>query len=239
VVETANERLGPGPRAEDAVGIPDGEWVRITVEDTGHGMDAATRARLFEPFFTTKPAGKGSGLGLAAAHGIVHQVGGAIGVRTAPKAGTRLSVYLPRASGVAADGEAPASEPRATDGGSETVLVVEDEPQVRSLATRALERRGYSVLTASDGEGALRVAGAEIERIDLVLTDLAMPGIDGRALARRLRALRPDLPMLFMSGYAAAGPGELEAPLIPKPFTPDALAARVREILDGSPRRRS
>jgi two-component system cell cycle sensor histidine kinase/response regulator CckA len=114
-----------------------------------------------------------------------------------------------------------------------TVLVVEDEPRVRALAARALERSGYTVLTAADGEGALAVAATSLDRIDLVLTDVAMPGIDGRALVGKLRALRPDLPVLFMSGFTSAGPGELEAPLLAKPFTPDALVARVQELTRG------
>jgi len=235
VVETANEALGAGPRAEDAAGVPPGEWVRISVEDTGHGMDAETRARIFEPFFTTKPPGKGSGLGLAAAQGIVQQVGGAIGVRSAPGRGTRMSVFLPRAREVQAALRLP-EEPRAVRGGTETVLLVEDEPEVRSLAARALERRGYAVLTAADGEGALQLAAIGLERVDLLVTDIAMPGMDGRALARKLRALRPELPVLFISGFVAGGAESLEGPLLSKPFTPDALALCVRQALDAAPR---
>jgi CheY-like chemotaxis protein len=232
-VETSEVLLGPGPRPDDAADVPPGRWVRISVEDTGHGMDAATRARMFEPFFTTKPIGEGSGLGLAAAHGIVQGAGGAIGVRTAPGRGTRVSVFLPRADGepvvrVARHGA------RDLGGRGETVLLVEDEPQVLALAARALERRGYVVLTAPDGASALRVAEAALERVDLLVTDVAMPDLDGRALARQLRERRPSLPVLFISGYTAASPAELEAPLLAKPFTPAALAARVRELLDAA-----
>ncbi|MFO0581590.1 MAG: ATP-binding protein [Anaeromyxobacter sp.] len=237
-LETANEVLGMGPRAEDASRVPAGEWVRISVEDTGHGMDAGTRARMFEPFFTTKPPGRGSGLGLAAAQGIVQQAGGSIGVRSAPGRGTRISVFLPRARQAAAEAPAPAPE-ASTPRGSETVLLVEDDPNVRALAARALERRGYAVLTAADGEGALHLAASGLERVDLLVTDVAMPGMDGRALARKLRQLRPELPVLFISGYLASGPDSLEGPFLPKPFTPDALALRVRQTIDLAPPRNS
>jgi len=117
-------------------------------------------------------------------------------------------------------------------GGDETVLLVEDDPAVRTLAMRTLEVRGYAVLTAGDGEEALRLAATRLAEVDLLLTDVAMPGMDGRDLARRLLALRPDLPVLFMSGHASGNPDQLAGPLLGKPFTPDILAARVREVLD-------
>jgi signal transduction histidine kinase/CheY-like chemotaxis protein len=236
LLELANESLGPGPRSEDAREASEGEWVRLTVEDTGQGMDPATRARMFEPFFTTKPPGKGSGLGLSAAQGIVRQVGGTIGVRTAPGQGTRLSVFLPRARGVA-EAAAPHPVRPSLPGGTETVLLVEDEPQVRTLASRVLRRRGYAVLTAADGEGALRLTSTGLDGIDLLLTDISMPGMDGRTLARRLRERSPDLAVLFMSGFADAAAGPLEGPLLPKPFTPEVLVERVRETLDRAPGR--
>jgi len=232
-LETANEVLGPGPRAEDAAGVPAGAWVRITVEDSGEGMDAPTRERMFEPFFTTKPTGRGSGLGLAAAHGIVEAAGGVIGVSTAPGRGTRISVFLPRAENVPAEPlrAVPAPEQQ---GGGETVLLVEDEAGIRALAARALERRGYNVLSASDGESALRLVESGLDGVSILVTDIAMPGMDGRTLARRLRERRPALAVLFMSGFVSGAPGELEAPLLNKPFTPDALVSRVRQLLDAA-----
>jgi len=234
VLETSNEVLGSGPRAEDATGVPQGSWVRITVEDSGEGMDAATRERMFEPFFTTKPTGRGSGLGLAAAQGIVQAAGGAIGVSTAPGRGTRISVFLPRAESSVVEPLRTTPEPGREKGGGEKVLLVEDEAGIRALAARALERRGYSVLAASDGESALRLVEESLDGVAILVTDIAMPGMDGRTLARRLRERRPSLPVLFMSGFVSGSPGELEAPLLNKPFTPDALVSRVRELLDAA-----
>jgi CheY-like chemotaxis protein len=172
---------------------------------------------------TDSSAGAGGGAG----------AGGAIGVRTAPSRGTRLSVFLPRAEGQVVEALRPAA-PLAVAGGTEVVLLVEDEPQVRALACRALERRGYAVLSVQDAESALRLADSGLDRVSILVTDLAMPGMDGRTLARCLRDRRPTLPVLFMSGFVAGASGELEAPLLGKPFTPDALVSRVRELLDAA-----
>jgi PAS domain S-box-containing protein len=214
--------------------------VRLTVGDTGCGMSREVRAHLFEPFFTTKGAGKGVGLGLATVYGIVRQSGGHIVVDSEVGQGTRVHVFLPRDSSATATSPVPdgAAARAPVPGGSETVLVVEDEPIVRQLAVATLRRAGYRVREAEDGEQALHAADEiGLERVDLLFTDVVMPGLDGRALAARLRARRPGLRVLYASGYvgdlpAGAG-GEPDAPLLAKPYTPADLARRVRRVLDG------
>jgi signal transduction histidine kinase/CheY-like chemotaxis protein len=233
-LSTANVTLGPGPRPADASDVPAGEWVRLSVEDTGEGMDAATRARVFEPFFTTKPVGKGNGLGLATVHGVVRQAGGHVGVWSEPGHGTRFTLWLPRAHG--APDRLPAVAPAAS--GIERVLLVEDDPVVRSAAQRGLAARGFRVTVAEDGRHALDVIGDGVAAFDVLVTDVVMPRVDGRALASALRTRRPGLPVLFVTGYAAGvlGPADLgggPTALLLKPFAPDALAARLRELLDG------
>jgi signal transduction histidine kinase/ActR/RegA family two-component response regulator len=211
--------------------------VVLAVADAGHGMDEATRGRLFEPFFTTKPVGRGTGLGLASCHGIVSQAKGTITVDTAPGAGTTVSIHLPIVE--AAPGpDAPGSRP-APRGGDETVLVVEDDVLVRRLETRLLTGAGYRVLDATGGEHALAVADREAGPIHLLVTDVVMPDIDGRALAERLQTRRPDLRVLFLSGYShevISQRGSLDAgiQLLRKPFEADDLLAKVRGILDAN-----
>jgi CheY-like chemotaxis protein len=229
LVETGNASLGNGLRAADEIDVPAGDWVRLVVEDTGHGMDEATLGRIFEPFFTTKEPGQGTGLGLATVHGIVQQAGGHVRVRSAPGAGARFAVWFPRHHGAPAPAVADAREPAA--GGNETILLAEDEPQVRAIAARVLSGRGYVVLQASDGAQALRAAAAHAGPIHLLVTDVVMPELGGRDLAERLAADRPGLRVLFTSGYTAGGLAE-GAAFLPKPFTPDQLASRVRELLD-------
>jgi CheY-like chemotaxis protein len=208
----------------------------IRVIDTGVGMDAATQARIFEPFFTTKEAGKGTGLGLSMVHGIVRQHGGAIRVRSVVGGGTTFEIYLPQVEPVAETwGADEAGAPPAT--GHETILLVEDEDDVRALAREVLERQGYTVLEASDGAQALQVYEKERERIDLILTDVVMPHMSGREMVDRVCASRPDMRVLYMSGYtgdAIVRHGVLDASmlLLGKPFTPIALIAKVREVLD-------
>jgi len=208
----------------------------IRVIDTGVGMDAATQARIFEPFFTTKEAGKGTGLGLSMVHGIVRQHGGAIHVRSVEGGGTTFEIYLPQVEPVAETGGADeAGAPPTT--GHETILLVEDEDDVRALAREVLERQGYTVLEASDGAQALQVYEKERERIDLILTDVVMPHMSGREMVDRVCASRPDMRVLYMSGYtgdAIVRHGVLDASmlLLGKPFTPIALIAKVREVLD-------
>ena len=217
--------------------VKPGEYVQITVTDTGIGMDEATRARMFEPFFTTKPQGQGTGLGLSTVYGFVRQCGGYIGVMSTPSRGTSIELLLPRAH-VSADVRPATPSSRVSDHaepGRETVLVVEDEEAVRQFAVESLERQGYQVLEAASGEEAIKVASRFDGTIHLLLTDVVMPGMKGPELAARLRALRPGLRVLLMSGYAAdiVTSGDLrDAPLVSKPFTPASLSRSVRGVLD-------
>jgi len=215
-------------------------YVELTVTDTGVGMDAVTRARVFEPFFTTKDVGKGTGLGLSTVYGIVKQSGGYIWVESAPGRGASFHVALPRVA-VGPAGPDPATLPTPRAGsGSETILIAEDEPGVRAAARTILKRLGYRVLDAENGDAALRVASKHPAPIDLLLTDVVMPGMNGRTLADQLSRLRPGLCVLYMSGYpnhAIVQQGVLEPGLafVAKPFTPRALGEKVRETLDRPP----
>ena len=212
-----------------------GAYVMLAVGDTGSGMTEETKTRLFEPFFTTKAPGSGSGLGLATVYGIVAQNGGSIWVDSERERGTTLKVYLPRY-----DHPAPALEvakdAAAAMGGSETILLVEDETAVRLLARIILQRAGYTVVDAGSPADA-EVLWASIAPVDLLLTDVVMPGRTGPDLFRRLSAGRPDLPVLFMSGYAdwdlfdRAGIAHTAA-FLEKPFSARALLAKVRQVLD-------
>jgi PAS domain S-box-containing protein len=214
-----------------------GEYVALRVSDTGEGMLPDVRERVFEPFFTTKQPGEGTGLGLATVHGIVQQAGGTIEVESAPGKGTTFSILFPRCVQAPADAGGGAGAALAPPI-SGTVLVVEDDAAVRSLAVRALEQTGLRVLAASRGQEALALAAERRQAVDLVVTDVVMPGIDGTEVARRLRERWPDLPVLYVSGYvppggARAGEGARER-LLPKPFTPAELAAAVRVLLAGA-----
>ncbi len=219
--------------AERVPGLPLGDFLVIAVSDTGSGMTAEVVEHLFEPFFTTKEQGKGTGLGLASCYGIVQQAGGQIAVTTRPGEGSTFRVYLPRLQG-----EHVAAPPVVTlpaQGGSETVLLVEDEPQLRALASRVLREQGYRVLEATDGVHGLEVAAAYAEPIDLLLTDVVMPRLGGLQLANELRAARPAVRVLFASGYSES-PADLVAQgdsLLQKPFTAATLLHQVRRSLDG------
>ena len=236
-ITTTNRRLGAGDE-ERPEGVRAGTYVTVTVSDTGIGMDAETLTRIFEPFFTTKEPGKGTGLGLSTVYGIVQQSGGYVTVESARGSGTTFTVFLPRHEG--SGGALPArSDRRALPGGSETLLLVEDEAAVRSSARRLLERHGYTVLEARHGGEALRVVeeGPPVQ-VDLVLTDLVMPEMGGRELVERLRTRRPLLKVLFMSGYtekAIAEDGIMppNTGFVEKPFTVEQLLRRLRELLDG------
>jgi signal transduction histidine kinase/ActR/RegA family two-component response regulator len=218
-------------------GVNPGRHVVFSVRDTGVGMDAATQQRIFEPFFTTKPKGKGTGLGLSTVYGIIRQSGGHIEVRSAPNRGTTFEILLPQVAATVptkSEHAIGAALPR----GSETVLVVEDEDAVRLIVRRVLEAQGYAIIEARDGNDALRICAQQGDTIDLVLSDVIMPGMGGRELSRLMATSRPTLPILFMSGYnddgelAGVGNDVVGASVLAKPFTSETLARHVREALD-------
>ena len=217
-----------------APALAPGHYAALSVADTGTGMSEAVRQRIFEPFFTTKAVGKGTGLGLAMVHGVVQQSGGDVTVQSTPGAGSTFTVYLPLAAGVPAR---PAEVSRTVTAGHETVLVVDDDPDIRQVVRRALSYAGYDVLLADSGEAALQTLDSRDGRVDLVLTDVMMPGIGGRELAARVRARHPGARILFSSGYAEnaiAHHGVLAdgVQFIAKPYSLQALTAKVRETLD-------
>ena len=236
-IRTANVDLG-APRPGESSDGGGGPQVVLEVSDTGAGMAPEVMARIFEPFFTTKEVGKGTGLGLSVVYGIVKQSGGTIEVQSQPGAGTRFSIYFPRIAADSADG-ATGSGARALPlrGGVETVLLVEDEESVRGFAVRALEAHGYTVLSAGGGREAIALFELQKSEIDLVVTDVVMPDVGGRALAAFIRASGRDLPVLYISGYAAeavVSQGMLEEGerFLQKPFSPAELLRVVRDILD-------
>jgi two-component system cell cycle sensor histidine kinase/response regulator CckA len=234
-IETANIELDEAYAREHATVKP-GFYVMLAVSDTGVGMDAETRARIFEPFFTTKPKGKGTGLGLATVYGIVKQSGGYIWVYTELGRGTTFKIYLPRVE----DAAVPAQSGPASTGslrGTETLLVVEDQEEVRRLTHRVLVARGYTVLVAASGTEALEVAKAYPGPIHLLVTDVIMPAMSGREVGLLLAPARPETKALYLSGYADESivhHGVLEpgVAFLQKPFTAEALARKVREVLD-------
>jgi CheY-like chemotaxis protein len=212
----------------------------LAVSDTGCGMDAETRSHIFEPFFTTKEKGKGTGLGLASVYGTVKQSGGHIWVYSEPGHGTTFKVYLPRIEDalekVGKSESLPVSLRR-----TGTILLVEDEEAVRDLVRESLQQNGYTVLEAKDGTEALQISKRYKDPIHLLLTDVIMPGMNGRELAQGLASSHPDMKVLYMSGYtenAVVHDGVLDSgmALLQKPFTRDQLAKRVRELLDGDRR---
>jgi PAS domain S-box-containing protein len=208
-----------------------GHYVRLSVSDTGAGMDDATKRQIFEPFFTTKEVGRGTGLGLATVYGIVKQLGGSIFVDSTVNSGTRFDLYFPRAEGVP---DLTTMESDAHDApGSATVLVVEDEPRVRALTTGALARHGYEVVEVAGSREALALPDEIINSVDLLLTDVVMPFMSGRALAKRLRQRRPGIRVLYMSGYAGEG-AVRDGSMLRKPFAAPALLAAVRASLSNS-----
>ncbi|MEY2669390.1 MAG: hypothetical protein RJA59_2028 [Pseudomonadota bacterium] len=232
VVETRNAVVDPGP---DGVGTSAGQWVYLVVRDSGAGMSPEVQERLFEPFFTTKEMGKGTGLGLATVHGIVTQNGGRVLVESEPGQGTTFEIRFPRT--LAAVAAAPRPAPPAALRGTETILVVEDDPRVRAVTVRALRGAGHRVLVASDGPEALAVVEQSDAPLHLVVTDVVMPGMSGRAVVESLRRRQPGLRALFVSGYpqdVIARRGVLDGGIefLAKPFTPATLTARVRAVLD-------
>jgi CheY-like chemotaxis protein len=222
--------------ARERPGLRPGAYSSIVVEDTGCGIETAALPHIFEPFYTTKGPGHGTGLGLATVYGIVKQSDGYISVDSTLGTGTRFTVLLPRADApVAESGHAPAPVPR----GTETILLVEDEVAVRAVIRRMLETLGYTVLDAVDGGDAIRLAAEHTGHVDLLLTDVVMPELNGRALAERLSERWPRLRVLFMSGYTddeilRRGLAQSGSSFLEKPFTPERVAGAIRRALDGT-----
>ncbi len=237
LIETRNAEISDShPHLHD--GMRPGRYVILVVSDDGTGMDSETQAHMFEPFFTTKEPGKGTGLGLAIVYGVVKQLGGWVYVDSKMGRGTTFEIYLPPAQ----ESHAPPGVEKLLDlstvpKGTETILLVEDEPGIRELATDFLTGRGYMVLTAMDGTEALRIAQGHEDLIHLLVTDIVMPNVGGKELSQRLRQIRPQIKVLFMSGYpdhpALADAGdETQATVLQKPFSLDMLAHKVRSLLD-------
>jgi two-component system cell cycle sensor histidine kinase/response regulator CckA len=233
-IETRNVELDEEPARP--IGVRAGSYVVLTVSDTGIGMDSTTKSHLFEPFFTTKPVGKGTGLGLATVYGIVRQADGYILVESELGRGATFKIYLPR---VEAPADAPVERaPVEPPYGSETILVVEDEEEVRRLTGEVLQLQGYTVLEARHPGEALLIAERYQGPIHLLVTDVVLPQIGGRELADRLVRVRPDMKVFYVSGYtgdvgAHQATLHLGRAFLGKPFSPDALACKVREVLDG------
>jgi CheY-like chemotaxis protein len=241
-IETSNIVLDEA-YCHTRIGATVGPHVAIAVTDTGEGMTPEIMARLFEPFFTTKPQGKGTGLGLATCHGIVQQNGGHIAVYSEPGRGTSVKVFLPRIKDVAADAAAAAAAPEPPPrGGTETILLAEDSDIVRDLAEAALKGAGYTVLTAVDGRQAVEMAAGHADMIDLLVTDVVMPEMNGVEMAKVVTKARPGMPVIFMSGYteetiAYHGVETDRHIFMAKPFMTDMLLRKVREVLDATRRK--
>jgi PAS domain S-box-containing protein len=238
ILETSNVTLADG-HSNAHFKIPPGSYVLITVSDTGVGMDAQTLPRIFEPFFTTKPQGKGTGLGLATVYGIVRQSGGYIWVHSAPGMGTIFRIYLPRVAGHV-EPLAPRPKLVTPKGGNQTILVVDDDLQLRRFAERVLTKAGFTVLEAETGEEAQKVASCHRGPIHLLLTDVVLPGSSGREIAQRICGNRGETQLLYMSGYAGdtiVQRGVLEAGIcfLQKPFSPELLLEKVKEMLHAPP----
>jgi PAS domain S-box-containing protein len=235
-MQTANVDLDEDYVAHHGEASP-GPHVMLSVADTGHGMDAETLSHMFEPFFTTKPVGTGTGLGLATVYGIVKQSGGSIWIYSEPGDGTTVKIYLPRVEASVTEEDASPRPAATAAEGTETILIAEDEPSLRALSARILEKYGYNVIVAESATDALQIVAGNGRRFDLLLTDLIMPELSGTALAERVQELAPGIRVLFMSGYAddvATKNGALQpgAPFLEKPFTANELASKVRELLD-------
>lgn len=237
-IETANGDLDQ--EAAQAFGMPPGPCVMLTISDTGHGIEPELLPHIFEPFFTTKQEGRGTGLGLSTVHSIAKQSGGDVWVRSTPNQGSSFTLCLPCAAHDVETAGSPSVAHSAAPG-NETILLVEDEDAVRKLLTHVLRKRGYSVLEAANAEDALRFFDGSGDEIRLVLTDMVMPRMSGRELAEQILRIRPDMKVIFMSGYTddvlvrtgALGPG---MSFLQKPLRPDVLAGKIREALDSPSR---
>jgi two-component system cell cycle sensor histidine kinase/response regulator CckA len=238
-IRTANETVSHASALGTAI-MPAGDYVRIEVADTGTGMSKEVQSKIFDPFFTTKPVGQGTGLGLATVYGIVKQSGGFITVDSELGQGTSFRIYLPRRKVDASDAAPVEAAPAVTRDvtGQDTILLVEDEEAVRSFAARALRMRGYNVLEASGGEEALEIVRSDDAKIDLIITDVVMPNMDGPTMVRHVKQLKPNLAVIFMSGYAEEAfrrndQNSEDIHFLPKPFGLKQLAAKVKEVLAG------
>ena len=236
VIETQNMVMDQAFVRRYPYPVQPGPYVLLTVTDGGIGMDAETKARAFEPFFTTKEKGKGTGLGLSTVYGVVKQSGGYIDIYSAPGAGTTFKIYLPRVD-EAIKSEKPAGSKADSFSGSETILIAEDEESLRRLTRNTLELCGYKVIEAKDGVEALEVSERHSGTIDLLLTDIVMPEMGGRALAQELARRRPEIRLAYMSGYTgqavgSQGPVDPGSVFLLKPFTRELLTRKIREALD-------
>jgi PAS domain S-box-containing protein len=234
IIETGQVELDES-YAQTHLSTAPGRFALLAVSDTGIGMDQETQARIFEPFFTTKEVGKGTGLGLATVYGIVKQSGGFVWVYSEPGKGATFKIYLPLVTG--ASSEVPVASHQDVPRGTETVLIAEDSPAVRAAVRETLQRYGYSVVDAPNGQMALAAASKHPGAIDLLITDVVMPEMSGSALAQRFALIRPHARVLYVSGYTndavvRHGVSASEAAFIQKPFSPEALARKVREVLD-------
>ncbi len=238
-IQTANREFDHA-YTRDHPGSKVGSYVMLAIADSGTGMSAETLAHIFEPFFTTKKVGEGTGLGLATVYGVVKQSNGYIWVDSAPDKGSNFQIYLPRhLDTLEVSAEKVRPESRERSHGSEIILLVEDADPLRKLAQVFLESNGFRVLSAPSGEAALEIAVRHSGSFDLLLTDVVMPGMNGRVLAEQLSMRQPGLKVLFMSGYTdsfIAGHGVLQegTNLLHKPFTEETLVSKVREVLDGA-----
>lgn len=235
IIQTANMVMDQEFVRRYPYPVQPGPYVCITMTDTGIGMDPETKARAFEPFFTTKDKGKGTGLGLSTVYGVVKQSGGYIDLISAPGEGTTFQIYLPRVDDEVSS-EFTSSRPISSFRGTETILLAEDEASLRTLTRNTLELCGYKVIEAKDGVDAIEMSGQYQGDIDLLLTDVVMPGVGGRALAQELQLRRPGIKVIYMSGYTgqtvgSQGPIDPGSAFVSKPFTRDVLARKIREVL--------